>query len=113
MSVTVRMNPAVKAAIATISEEAWTMIEYTDTIRDETTGQWIPRAEVAEIGFTAFRSRKNTERVARRLIARRILDLNPRNLGQPTLSTASGITRSSPPRPSAAPSSRFPTRGPA
>jgi len=96
VSVTVRMNPAVKAAIAAINEEAWTMIEYIDTIRDGTTGQWISKTEVAEIGFTAFRSRKNTERVAGRLIVRRIPDLNPRNLEQPTLSTASGITRSSP-----------------
>lgn len=60
--VTVRMDPAVKAAIATIPEDAWEMIEYTDSIRDEATGQWISKAEVTEVAFTAFRSRKKTER---------------------------------------------------
>jgi Transposase DDE domain. len=85
VSVTFRMDPAVKAAIATIPEDAWTMIEYTDSIRDETTGQLISKAEVAEIGFTAFRSRKKAERVEGRLIVRRIPDLNPRQVEQPTL----------------------------
>lgn len=85
VSVTVRMDPAVKAAIATIPGDAWTMIEYTDSIRDETTGQLISKAEVAEVPFTAFRSRKKAERIAGRLVVRRIPDLNPRQLEQPTL----------------------------
>ena len=85
VSVTVRMDPAVKTAIATIPDDAWTMIEYTDSIRDETTGQLISKAEVAEIGFTAFRSRKKAERVEGRLIVRRIPDLNPKQVEQPTL----------------------------
>lgn len=85
VSVTVRMDPAVKAAITTIPDDAWTTIEYTDAIRDETTGQWISRAEVAEIAFTAFRSRKKAEQVAGRLVVRRIPDLNPRQAEQPTL----------------------------
>lgn len=85
VSVTVRMDPAVKAAIATIPEDAWTMIEYTDSIRDETTGQLISKAEVAEIDFTAFRSRKKAERIAGRLIVRRIPDLNTKQVEQPTL----------------------------
>ncbi|SJN25563.1 hypothetical protein FM104_04915 [Microbacterium esteraromaticum] len=85
VSVTVRMDPAVKAAIATIPDDAWTMIEYTDSIRDETTGQLISKAEVAEIDFTAFRSRKKAERIAGRLVVRRIPDLNPRQVEQPTL----------------------------
>ncbi len=85
VSVTVRMDPAVKAAIATIPDDAWEMIEYTDSIRDETTGQLISKAEVAEIPFTAFRSRKKAERIEGRLVVRRIPDLNPRQLEQPTL----------------------------
>jgi hypothetical protein len=85
VSVTVRMDPAVRAAISTIPDDAWTTIEYTDAIRDETTGQWISRAEVAEIPFTAFRSRKKSEQVAGRLVVRRIPDLNPRQVEQPTL----------------------------
>ncbi|WP_426625362.1 IS1380 family transposase [Leifsonia sp. McL0607] len=85
VSVTVRMDPAVKAAIATIAEDAWEMIEYTDAIRDEITGQLVSKAEVAEVPFTAFRSRKNAERVEGRLVVRRIPDLNPNNVEQPTL----------------------------
>ncbi|UWF78021.1 MULTISPECIES: IS1380 family transposase [Microbacterium] len=85
VSVTVRMDPAVKGAIATIPDDAWTMIEYTDSIRDETTGQLISKAEVAEVPFTAFRSRKKAEQVAGRLVVRRIPDLNPNKMEQPTL----------------------------
>jgi len=85
VSVTVRMDPAVKAAITTIRDDAWTTIEYTDAIRDETTGGWISKAEVAEVAFTAFRSRKKAERVPGRLVVRRIPDLNPKQTEQPTL----------------------------
>ncbi|MBX9719218.1 MAG: IS1380 family transposase [Microbacteriaceae bacterium] len=85
VSVTVRMDPAVKAAITLIPDDAWSTIEYPDAIRDEATGRWISRAEVAEVPFTAFRSRKKTEQVTGRLVVRRIPDLNPRNVEQPTL----------------------------
>ncbi|HXF01592.1 MAG TPA: IS1380 family transposase [Arthrobacter sp.] len=86
VSVTVRMDPAVKRAIATIAENAWTPIEYTDAVYDETAGAWISRAEVAEIPFTAFSSRKIAERVTGRLIVRRIPELNPKtDHGQATL----------------------------
>jgi len=37
VSVTVRMDPAVKRAIARIPESAWETIEYTDAVFDETT----------------------------------------------------------------------------
>ena len=84
VSVTVRMDPAVKAAITTIRDDAWTTIAYTDAIRDETTGGWISKAEVAEVAFTAFRSRKKAERVPGRLVVRRIPDLNPQQTEQPT-----------------------------
>lgn len=85
VSVTVRMDPAVKAAITTIKDDAWTAIEYTDAIFDETTRQWISKAEVAEVPFTAFRSRRKAQRVAGRLVVRRIPDLGPRQTQQPTL----------------------------
>src|SRR3954453_18733240 len=49
VSVTVRMDPKVRAAIATIDDDAWTPIEYTDAIYDEQTQPWVSRAEVAEI----------------------------------------------------------------
>ncbi len=76
VSVTVRMDPKVKKAIATIGEDAWTPIEYTDAVFDEASGTWVSRAEVAEVPFTAFTSKKLTEQVAGRLVVRRIPDLN-------------------------------------
>jgi hypothetical protein len=86
VSVTVRLDPKVKAAIAAIDDDAWIPIEYTDALYDETTQQWISRAEVAEIGFTAFSSRKAAEQVKGRLVVRRIPDLRPApGQGQQTL----------------------------
>ena len=78
VSLTVRMNPQVKAAIAAIAEAAWTTIEYPDAVYDEATGGWVSRAEVAETPFTAFTSKKRTEQILGRLVVRRIPDLNPR-----------------------------------
>jgi hypothetical protein len=86
VSVTVRQDPKVKKAIAGIGDQAWTPIEYTDAILDEATGTWVSRAEVAEIPFTAFSSKKTAEQVTGRLVVRRIPDLNPKNAdGQDTL----------------------------
>jgi len=86
VSITARMDPAVKRAIASIDDDAWTTIQYTDAIRDEATGKWISAAEVAEIPFTAFSSRKLSERIEGRLVVRRIPELNPfEGAGQPTL----------------------------
>lgn len=85
VSITVRLDPKVRAAIAAIDEDAWTAIEYTDALFDEGTGAWISRAEVAEIGFTAFSSKKRSEHVEGRLVVRRIPDLNPSREGQATL----------------------------
>ncbi len=76
VAVAVRLNPKVKVAIADICDDGWTAIEYTDAIYDETTGQRMSRAEVAEIGFSAFSSRKAAEQIAGRLVVRRIPDLN-------------------------------------
>jgi len=86
VSVTVRQDPKVKAAIAAINEDAWTPIAYTDAVYDEDTKTWVSRAEVAEIRFTAFSSKKASERVPGRLVVRRIPDLNPKApAGQATL----------------------------
>jgi hypothetical protein len=74
VSVTTRMDSRVKAAIATIGDDAWTMIEYTDAVFDETSRQWISRAEVAEISFVAFAAQPGRDHVPGRLIVRRIPD---------------------------------------
>ncbi len=76
VSVTVRMNTQIRTAIAAIPDHAWTTIEYTDAIYEEATGRWISRAEVAEIGFTAFATHKKIEQVPGRLVVRRIPDFN-------------------------------------
>lgn len=86
VSVTVRMDPAVKRAIAAIPESAWEAIEYTNAVFDEGSNTWISAAEVAEIEFTAFSSRKKSERITGRLVVRRIPELHPKATeDQPTL----------------------------
>ncbi len=76
VSVTAKMSSTVKAAIASIGEQAWTTIKYTDAIYDEDTKQWISRAEVAETDFTAFASMKKADHIPGRLVVRRIPDFN-------------------------------------
>jgi Transposase DDE domain group 1 len=88
VSVTVRMDKAVKKAIAGIDDTAWTPIEYTDAVFDEATGRWISSAEVAEVPFTAFAAQKKTDHVPGRLVVRRIPDFNAEKnqaAGQDTL----------------------------
>jgi hypothetical protein len=76
VSVTVRLDPAVKTAIASIPEGAWTPIKYPNAIFDETTGTWVSNAEVAEVPYTAFTSRKKADQVTGRLVVRRIPDVH-------------------------------------
>lgn len=88
VSVTVRMDKAVKKTIAAIDQDAWTTIEYTDAVFDETAGQWISCAEVAEMPFTAFSAQKKADQVPGRLVVRRIPDFNAEKnkaAGQDTL----------------------------
>lgn len=65
VSVTARMDAAVKRAITKIPDTAWESIEYTDAVFDETTNTWVSKAEVAETVFTAFTSRTKTRRPRR------------------------------------------------
>jgi Transposase DDE domain group 1 len=74
-SVTVQMNPHVRAAIAAISEDAWTPIRYPRAIWDDQLRCWVSDAEVAETGYTAFTSKRG-QAITARLIVRRIKDLN-------------------------------------
>jgi len=80
-SVTVRMDPKVKRAIATITDDAWTPIEYPNAIYDEQTGEWISDAEIAEVPYTAFAS-KRAHRTDGRLMVRRVRRLNPKGAAQ-------------------------------
>lgn len=86
VSVTARLDSAVRKRIAAIPAAGWTPIKYTHAIFDEDTRTWISDAEVAEIPYTAFTSRKKTDHISGRLIVRRIPELNKHKLaGQTTL----------------------------
>jgi len=86
VSVTVRMSPAIRKAIQNIPENAWTTIQYTNAIFDKDTGRWISTAQVAEIGYTAFTSKKKSQHIPGRLVVRRIPELNKKaGAGQATL----------------------------
>jgi hypothetical protein len=76
-SVTARMNPAVVTAIASISEPAWTPIRYPKAVFDDQVGGWVSDAEVAEVPFTAFTSKRKADHVACRLVVRRVKRLQP------------------------------------
>jgi hypothetical protein len=77
VSVTLRANPDVKAAIASIPEDAWTKIEYPRAVWDPDTGRLVSDAEVAEVPYTAFKSKPRAERAAGRLVVRRVPEANP------------------------------------
>ena len=81
-SVTVRMNSAVIKAISGIKESAWTPIRYPNAIWDEDEQRFISDAEVAEVPFTAFTSRRNADHITARLIVRRVKRLNPKSVPQ-------------------------------
>lgn len=71
-SVTARMDPKVKAAIASIEEKAWKPIAYPNAVYDQAEQRWISDAEVAEVPFVAFTGRRKSEHVPCRLIVRRV-----------------------------------------
>ena len=71
VSITVRLAPQVKAAIAAIGDDAWTSIEYAEALYDHR------QMDLAR------RGRRN--RLPGRLVVRRIPDLNHHSDGQATL----------------------------
>jgi DDE family transposase len=89
-SITARMDAAVKKAVVAIGEDAWTRIRYRQAVWDDDGQCWISDAEVAEIEFTAFTSRRRCDHVPARLIVRRVKRLNPASVpaGQGELFTA-------------------------
>jgi len=79
-SVTVAMNPHVRAAIGAIPEGAWTPIQYPRALWDDQLRAWVSDAEVAEVPYTAFTSKKG-KAITARLIVRRVRDLNRQAAG--------------------------------
>jgi hypothetical protein len=76
-SVTVPMHARIRAAIASIPEGSWTPVTYPRAVWDEDQGRLISDAQVAEVPYTAFASRKG-QAITARLIVRRVRDLSPR-----------------------------------
>jgi len=76
-SITARSNPQISKAIASIDENAWTAISYSNAVWDHDEQRLISDAEVAEVPFTAFTSRRQAQHVHGRLIVRRVKRLNP------------------------------------
>jgi len=76
-SVTVRSSPAITSAISGIGEDDWTPITYPNAVWDDAEQRLISDAEIAEIGYTAFTSRRKADHIDGRLIVRRVKRLNP------------------------------------
>jgi len=76
-SITVANTKTIRAAIATIPETAWKPIKYRNAVWDADEGRWISEAEIAEIPYTAFTSKKAELHTRGRLIVRRVRRLNP------------------------------------
>jgi hypothetical protein len=79
-SITAKMNPTVVKAISGISESAWIPIHYPNAIWDEDEQRLVSDAEVAEVPFTAFTSRRQSEHISARLIVRRVRRLNSKTV---------------------------------
>ena len=71
-SLVLTKSATVAAAIDSISDDAWTPVQYPGAVRDPDTGAWISDAEVAETSYTAFGSTGRP--VTARLIVRRVKD---------------------------------------
>ena len=74
-------TPRSSAAIASIPEDAWTPISYPRAIWDDQLRAWVSDAEIAEIAYTAFASKKG-QAITARLIVRRVRDLAKTAEGQ-------------------------------
>jgi hypothetical protein len=99
-SVTVRMDPKIRGAIAAIPESAWTPITYPRAVCDEDQQRLISDAEVAEVEYTAFAAKKG-KAITARLIVRRVRGLTAKPARARTSCSRSGvITPSLPTRPS-------------
>lgn len=79
-SLTVGNTRRVRGAIGQIPESAWTPIKYRDAVWDQDEARWISEAEIAEVRYTAFASKKQDLQVTARLIVRRVKRLNPKSV---------------------------------
>jgi hypothetical protein len=71
-SLVMTKNKAIRRAIDSIPDTAWTPVRYPNAVQDPDTGAWISDAEVAEVTYTAFAGTK--DRITARLVVRRVKD---------------------------------------
>jgi len=76
-SITARISPALNTAISSISEDDWAPIRYPNAVWDDEQKRLISDAEIAEIPYLAFTSRRKADHIQARLIVRRVKRLNP------------------------------------
>jgi hypothetical protein len=76
-SITARMNPSLRAAIAGIGDDAWAPIAYPNAVFDEAEQRWVSDAELAEVPYVAFTGRRQADHLPCRLIVRRVRRLQP------------------------------------
>lgn len=79
-SLAVAVRKKIREAIADIAEDAWTPIKYAAAVWDAEEERWISDAEIAEVPFTAFTSKKKAFHTSARLIVRRVKRLNPKSV---------------------------------
>jgi len=77
LSVTVLPDPKIRRAIGTIGEDAWTPSSTRTRSATNRPPRWISDAEIAEVPYTAFASRR-AHRTDGRLVVRRVKRLNPK-----------------------------------
>jgi len=96
-SVTARMSPALNTAISSIGEDDWTPITYPNAVWDHDEQRLISDAEIAEITYTAFTSRRKADHIQGRLIVRRVKRLNPTTVKPKPTSATTKATKASAP----------------
>ena len=82
-SVTAPLHRNIRAAIASIPEDDWTPATYPRAVWDEDQQRLISAAQVAEVPYTAFASKKKGQAITAPLIIRRVRDLNPQGRRRP------------------------------
>ncbi len=97
-SITARMSSPLSTAISSINEGDWTPITYPNAIWDDEQKRLISDAEIAEIPYLAFTSRRKADHIQARLIVRRVKRLNPPTIKPKTTKTTktTKMTQSTP-----------------
>ncbi|MFJ8540280.1 IS1380 family transposase [Streptomyces sp. NPDC093591] len=79
-SLAVAVVKKIREAIAGTGEDAWTPIQYAAAVWDADEERWVSDAEITEVPFTAFTSKKKAFHTTARLIVRRVKRLNPKSV---------------------------------